>query len=170
MTTKGQRRRSKRLPKALVREMAKCVMTLGFCLFFVLGGAGFTLSHYCCGHCRAHHCGTEWAQGNKAGAIILANDNLSEPGQIDGNENGTQIAKKCGCCFVRHFEIDTTEVGQPQALPAAHEIVLFCTNTPSDTEFSVAHSETDATEHLTSPPILYTGGKTVLQQVCRWLI
>ena len=170
MATKGHNKRNGHLGKAPVREMAERLIAFGFCLFFVLGGAGFTLSHYCCGQCRVHHCGTEWAQQNEAGMTLSAHENRSEHNPTGCTERKTQIGKACGCCFVRHFEIDTTETGQPQALPAAQELVLFCQHTPNPTERTATLSETDATEHPTSPPIRYTGGKTVLQQVCRWVI
>lgn len=131
---------------------------MAFSVFFLLGGAGFTLSHYCCNHCRAHHCGTEWAQPS-----------APESGLPSGTVSA-QVQKACGCCFVRHFETDTTEVSQPQALPAAQEVVLFCATMHCGTESVSDGNPTISLERHDSPPNIRFGGKKVLQQVCRWLI
>lgn len=82
-----------------MKQIAEYIVAMVFSVFFLIGGAGFTLSHYCCNKCKTMH-----------NAQCTMHNTLS---------------KHCECCWVLHFEVDTTETTPAFCLPDRAENDLF---------------------------------------------
>lgn len=135
-----------------MKRLTEYILSVVFSVFFLLGGTGFTLSHYCCSHCRAIHCTTEK--------------------HIADTSHQETFAKAHDCCWSHHFEIDTTEVSLLQTIPAQAENQLLALALPCAVICDDIRTQSFSRyAAYTPPPYTYIGSaKGVLRAVCRWLI
>lgn len=135
-----------------VKRLTEYILSVVFSVFFLLGGAGFTLSHYCCAHCRAIHCTTAHHTADTA--------------------HRDAFAKAHDCCWSHHFEVSTTEVSPLQTIPAQAENQLLALALPCAVIFdNIQTLSFSRYAAYTPPPYTYIGSaKGVLRAVCRWLI
>lgn len=129
-----------------MKQIAEYIVAMVFSVFFLIGGAGFTLSHYCCNKCKTMH-----------NAQCTMHDTLS---------------KHCECCWVQHFEVDTTETTPAFCLPDRAENDLFGLFYPPAIHLVSTLLSLNETSHVYPPPLATNTDHTkgVLRRVCRWLI
>ena len=136
-----------------MRRIAEYMVAMVFSVFFLLGGTGFTLSHYCCKQCRKAQCAINNAQCTVHNAQCA-------------------LSKTHDCCWVRHFEVDSTETAPAFCLPDKAENDLFGLAYPPDIHLASTCVLTDKAGTVYPPPLFSYKDHTkgVLQRVCRWLI
>mgnify|MGYP004628683657 CR=1 FL=1 len=145
----------------MMKRIAEYMAAIAFSVFFLLGGTGFTLSHYCCKQCKSMH-----------------NDAILTPDSTPAKDNYAlcithyALSKTHDCCWVRHFEVDTTETAPVFCLPDKAENDLFGSAYPPDIHLTSTRVLTDKAGTVYPPPLFSYKDHTkgVLQRVCRWLI
>ena len=82
------------------------------------------------------------------------------------------LAKRCECCWVRHFEVDTTETAPAFCLPDKAESDLFGSAYPPYIHLISTLLLPNETGTIYPPPLANNTDNTkgVLRRVCRWLI
>lgn len=129
-----------------MKQIAEYIVAMVFSVFFLIDGASFTLSHYCCNKCKTMH-----------NAQCTMHNTLS---------------KHCECCWVLHFEVDTTETTPAFCLPDRAENDLFGLFYPPAIHLVSTLLSLNETSHVYPPPLATNTDHTkgVLRRVCRWLI
>ena len=136
-----------------MKRIAEYMVAMVFSVFFLLGGTGFTLSHYCCNKCRETQCAVNHTQ-------------------CTINNGQYALSKTHACCWVKHFEVDSTETAPAFCLPDKAENDLFGSAYPPDIHLTSTRVLTDKAGTVYPPPLFSYKDHTkgVLQRVCRWLI
>lgn len=82
------------------------------------------------------------------------------------------LSKHCECCWILHFEVDTTETTPAFCLPDRAENDLFGLFYPPAIHLVSTLLSLNETSHVYPPPLATNTDHTkgVLRRVCRWLI
>lgn len=144
-----------------MKRIAEYIAAVVFSVFFLFGGAGFTLSHYCCNACRSMQHTTYKAPS--------ATDSLRFPASDKCNHT---LSKHCKCCKTQHFAVDTTETTSAFCLPDKAEYDLFALCYPPCVHLTSTLFLPNEAGRVYPPPVAWLQDNTrgLLQRVCRWLV